>query len=125
MKYLILTFLLLPLLNSPSFATTPLTELNNNNFDSVVAASPLAVVNFYAKWCSNSSRFRDVLLDFYRDNPSIDIYSVDINAEATLAADFNVRVYPTTYVFRYGRRIFGFSGVGTESYLANKINSHP
>ena len=124
MKKIILTLFLLPLLNVSAFATTPLTELSNSNFDQVVTASPLAVVNFYAKWCGNSSRFRDILLDFYRDNPNVDVYSVDIDAEPTLAADFNVRVYPTTYVFRNGRRVFGFSGVGSESYLVNQINSH-
>src|ERR1035437_4492935 len=124
MKYIILSLLLLPLFNTSSIATTPLTELNNNNFDQVVANSPLAVVNFYAKWCGNSSRFRNVLLNFYRDNPTIDVYSVDVDAEPELSADFNVHAYPTTYVFRNGRQIFGFAGVGSESYLVNQINSH-
>ena len=124
MKNLILTLFLLPIISTSAFATPPLTEIHNNNFNQVIANSPLAVVNFYAKWCGNSSRFRDVLLDFYHDNPTVDIYSVDVDAEPALAADFNVTAYPTTYVFRYGRQIFGFLGVGSESYLVNQINSH-
>jgi len=124
MKYALLTSLFLSFLSTSSFAVQPLTELNHSNFDQVIAHSPLAIVDFNAKWCSASSRYRNVLLDFYQDNPSVDIYSVDVDAEPNLTADFNVRVYPTTYVFRYGKQIFGFSGVGTENYLVNKINSH-
>jgi thioredoxin 1 len=124
MKNLTLSLLLLPLFGTTSFATTPLTELTNANFDSVIARSPLAVVDFNAKWCGASARFRNVLLDFAHDNPTVDVYSVDVDAEPELTADFNVSVYPTTYVFRYGKRVYGFSGVGSESFLVNKINSH-
>ena len=122
MKYSLL--FLLTFFSSASFATTPLTELHNANFDSVIANSPLAVVDFNAKWCSASARYRNIILDFADANPTVDVYSVDVDAEPDLTADFNVSVYPTTYVFRYGKRVYGFAGVGSESFLAEKINSH-
>ncbi len=124
MKKFILLFLAFTSLGHAASATQPLTELTNANFDQAVGNSPLAIVDFNAKWCGASARFRNVLLDFSQDNPTVDVYSVDVDAEPALAAAFNVRVYPTTYVFRYGRQVYGFSGVGTEQFLADKINSH-
>ena len=125
MKKIITLLFLIPLFQNSALASPPLTELNNTNFDQNIANSPLAIVDFNSKHCGASNRYREVLLDFAAINPSIDIYSVDVDLERTLTRDFNVQVYPTTYVFRYGRQIFGFSGVGSVSYLANKINSHP
>lgn len=121
MKYLLPVLFLF---SGTSFAAEYMKELTDATFNRAVNNSPLAVVTFQSWSCSASAHQRDVLADFHADNPSVDIFLVDSPSEPVLSDDFAVRVYPTTYVFRYGKRIFGFSGVGSESFIVNKINSH-
>ncbi|GFO18478.1 endoplasmic reticulum resident protein 44 [Plakobranchus ocellatus] len=84
-------------------------SLNLNNVDSVLGASDLAIVNFYADWC----KFSQILAPTFdeagkkiheeKENPGNIVFAkVDCDREGTLAARYRINKYPTLKIFRGG-----------------------
>jgi endoplasmic reticulum resident protein 44 len=84
-------------------------DLNDNNIDSVLASSDIAIVNFYADWC----RFSQILAPVFEEAAKkvqeefpvpgkIVFAKVDCDRETNIGGRYRINKYPTLKLFRGG-----------------------
>ncbi|MCX7069900.1 MAG: thioredoxin TrxC [Gammaproteobacteria bacterium] len=96
---------------SPLFSARPLV-LTAANFDAQLTRGELPlIVDFWAPWCgpclSMAPSFERAAAEI---EPQARLAKLDTEAEAALAARFNIRSIPTLIAFRSGREIARQSG---------------
>ena len=81
-------------------------ELNNKQFQELVAGDKPVVVDFWAPWCVYCRRIaapmEKVAIQW---EPRIDVFQVDIDQEPALAEQEGIEVVPTLVVYRGGEVI--------------------
>eukprot|EP00250_Pteridium_aquilinum_P028212 c36775_g1_i1 orf=195-1649(+) len=92
------------------------TVVTEDNFDSLAAAFPIFVVNFYAPWCYWSNRLKPswekaAITISERYNPEVDgrilMGKVDCTVHQNLCRKHHIQGYPSIRIFRKGHDIRG------------------
>lgn len=100
-----------------------ITELKADSFRAAIAAGT-AIIDFYDPWCG-MCRHQAVLLDAMADEDRIPdgvlVGKVDVEAEAGLAAEFDICHLPTLIIFRDGVERTRFIGLQTALTLLRAI----
>jgi len=78
-------------------ATLTITEAN---FNQVVEDNPIVVLDFWATWCGPCKGFAPVFEAAAAKHTDIVFGKIDTDAEAGLAAAFNIRSVPTLMIIR-------------------------
>lgn len=91
-----------------------LKHLKTQEFDDVVAASPVALLDFWATWCGPCGMVSPIMEDLAEeyDGKAV-IAKVNVDEEADLARRFHVMSIPTVILFKNGKEIA--RKVGAES----------
>lgn len=88
----------------PPEATLVLTK---DNFDKLVNAADIMLVEFYAPWCGHCKKlapeFEKAAKELSTRSPAIPLGKVDATTETDLAARFDISGYPTLKIFRRGK----------------------
>ncbi|WP_348536862.1 thioredoxin family protein [Nocardia carnea] len=87
--------------------TTPLTQ---QNFQTVVAANHIVLVDFWATWCGWCTRFAPVYEASSETHRDIVHATVEAEAEPALAAAGQVDRYPWIMAFREGTLVHSQAG---------------
>jgi thioredoxin 1 len=74
--------------------------LTGENFESVVAANDIVLVDFWAGWCGPCRMFAPVYQAASETHTDVVFGKVDTEAEAELAARFGIMSIPTLMAFR-------------------------
>lgn len=70
--------------------------------DSFTQLSGEFIIKFTAPWCGPCKAFDPVLKQYISDETSLPLYQVNIDEEAVLARQFNIRSVPTIIHFKDG-----------------------
>jgi len=77
---------------------------NESSFRREVLESEKPVLlDFFAEWCGPCRRVGPILEEIARENPEVKVVKVDIDANPTLAAEYQVYSIPTMLVVRQGK----------------------
>ena len=92
-------------------------ELTKENFEQVVTANPMVVVDFWAPWCGPCKGFAPVFEGASEQHEDVVFAKVNTDDEQEIAAAFGIRSIPTLMVFRERVLLFQQAGALPASAL--------
>ena len=99
-------------------------DLSQTDFDNEVLGSDKPVlVDFYATWCGPCKQMApvvDKLAGTYKDK--VKFYRVDVDANSSVAAKYNVNSIPTFIIFKNGKRVDSYTGAVPKESLATLLD---
>ena len=96
-------------------------HLTTAEFDQVVGAAPLAMVDFWADWCGPCRMFSPIIEQFAAEHPEIAVGKVNVDENPDLAERYRVMSIPTLLVFRNGEVTASSVGVKPKQALENMV----
>jgi thioredoxin-like negative regulator of GroEL len=78
---------------------------------------------FTAPWCVPCKTFGPIMAEFAANNPDLDHERVDVEADPSASARYEVLSIPTVIVFQDGVEAGRFSGARTYDYVERFLNS--
>ena len=96
-------------------------ELNEQNYDQAIAASPFVVVDFFATWCGPCKMLAPILDGIEEETPDVAFCRVDVDQAPDLARRFGIMSIPTLIFFRDGNEFAKTVGVLRKPELLAKI----
>jgi thioredoxin 1 len=85
-------------------------ELTKENFEQVITANPMVVVDYWAPWCGPCRGFAPVFESVAEANPDIVFAKVNTDEEQEIAQHFQIRSIPTLMVFKEQVIVFSQAG---------------
>lgn len=97
-------------------------HVTTDNFEAEVLKSDAPVlVDFYADWCGPCKMLAPLLEQFAQENPQVKVCKINVDDQADLAMDYDVRSIPTLVVFKDGKEANRSVGLISKSQLENLI----
>lgn len=100
----------------------PIVTLTEENFDATVSESDLVVLDFWAPWCSPCRSFNAVIEAIHEDCADVLFAKVNIDEEAALAEEFEVKSVPAVLVVKKQVVVFAQSGLMPKDALLELID---
>jgi thioredoxin 1 len=97
-------------------------ELNDSNFDQIIASDKPVLVDFWAEWCGPCKMIGPVVEELagdYEGKAVVGKLNVDENPQT--AAKFGIRSIPTLLVFKGGQIVDKQIGAVPKSVLNQKL----
>ena len=94
---------------------TTVTQVEESNFETLLASEKLVIVDFTAKWCGPCRKiapFMEEIAQVYQDR--VEVVKVDIDQSKPLAKKYSIRNIPAVLFFQNGDVVETI--VGVQSY---------
>ena len=85
-------------------------ELITVNFENIIKAQKLVIVDFYADWCGPCKMLSPVIANMANEFPNINFYKVNVDRELVLARKMNIQSIPTVMFYKQGQLVNQFAG---------------
>ena len=104
-------------------ATKPTTDAT---FDAdVLKNSKPVLVDFWAEWCGPCKKLSPILEQIAEEmSGQVKVAKVDVDAERTLGAMFQVMSLPTVMIFKDGAAVDTLIGAQPKSEIVSRIHQH-
>lgn len=96
-------------------------ELTAQNFEDHTDREGITLVDFWASWCGPCRQFAPIFERVSEKNPDVVFGKVDTEANADLAATFNISAIPTLLVIRDRVVLYAQPGALPESALEDLL----
>jgi thioredoxin 1 len=99
-------------------------DLTDQNFDQeVIQSKGLTLVDFWAAWCGPCRMLAPTIDELTSEyNGKIKIAKVDVDANQSTAAKFNILSIPTVIIFKDGQPVSQMAGVQPKEKYTEEIN---
>jgi thioredoxin 1 len=97
------------------------TEITDANFQSVVEANDIVVVDAWAEWCAPCKAFAPLYEAASERHQDVTWGKLDTEHQKEIASAFGIRAIPTVMVFRQGVMVFSQAGVLPASALDDLV----
>jgi thioredoxin 1 len=97
-------------------------EMTTQNFEELVSANDVVLIDFWAAWCGPCRTFAPVYDKISAQHPEIVFGKVDTEAEQELAGSFSIMSIPTLMVIREGVVLYSQAGALPEKALADLVD---
>ena len=96
-------------------------EITKDNFDEVLKSDKKVLVDFNADWCGPCRMLRPILDEVSSELDSIEIVSVNIDEEESLAEEYAVSSIPCLVVLENGKEINRSIGLISKEEVFNLL----
>lgn len=109
--------------NAPEVANSPRVKiLSDKNFNHQIKNGTI-LVDFWASWCMPCKMMAPVINEVAESvNGNASVGKLDVEANRTVAAKYNIRNIPTMVLFHNGKEIARFVGAKSKDFLIKQIN---
>ena len=98
-------------------------ELITVNFENVIKAQKLVIVDFYADWCGPCKMLSPVIANMAKEFTNINFYKVNVDRESILARKMNIQSIPTVMFYKQGQLVNQFTGYKNPQEIKTIINN--
>lgn len=82
-------------------------DLNDSNFESELAQSELAVVDFYASWCGPCLMFAPIFKAMAKQIPDVGFFKLDSESSPNARASVQIPGLPYFAIYKKGQFVEG------------------
>lgn len=91
----------------------------------VVESNKPVLVDFWAEWCGPCKKLSPIIEEIAGEyGDKIVVASVDVDAERTLGAMFQIMSIPSVLIFKGGQKVDEFVGLRPKSEIVAKLEQH-
>ena len=99
-------------------------DLDNSNFDLVIAKDNLTLVDFWAEWCGPCKLMHPVFERMAKRNKQVKFARVNVDQNRAISMKLGVQAIPTFIMFKNGKEIDRMAGAVGEPGINMIINKY-
>jgi len=100
------------------------TQLNQTNYDEIIASDKPVVIDFWAEWCGPCRRIAPIIDELSEefDGKAI-ICKCDVDSNDEIAAKYGIRNIPTILFIKNGELVDKTVGAATKAQILEKLEA--
>jgi thioredoxin 1 len=105
-------------------ASEHILDLNDSNFDQIVASAPALLVDFWAPWCGPCRMIAPVIEELGKELAGkVTVAKVNVDEAPNVSGAQRVTAIPTLMIFKNGALVERMTGLASKSALLEKLQA--